>query len=183
MEKCFYCLDNSANKCDSCQLITYCSNDHLDKHKSNSGECLPLKVEYEKSCGKFCVATKDIKPFEIILEDVATAWGTYDDSKPLCLSCLNVADLDKKCKECNLPFCGLEECENSPIHSLECQILRNHKPNKLEIFNNHPVYSLIAPLRIFQKKNSPQQSEIKAFEQIMSLESHIEDLRKGFSAT
>ena len=183
MEKCFYCFESSKSTCDKCKLITYCTDDHLEKHKSKSGECLSLKIDYKESCGKFCVATKDIKPFEIILEDVATAWGTYDDSKPLCLSCLNTADLDRKCQHCNLPMCGLDECENSPIHFPECQILRSHKPNKLEVVGNHAVYALIAPLRIFHKKSSSLESDKEAFKQIMSLESHIDDLRKGFPAT
>ena len=179
MEECFYCLGNTTNVCSTCHLISYCSTGHLNIHKSKSGECLPLKVEFEQSCGKFCVATKDIKPFEIVLEDIATACGTYDDSKPRCLSCLNLADLDKTCEFCNLPMCGSKECENSPTHAPECQILRNHQPQKLEILSSHPVYALVAPLRIFQKKFSTKESDVNAFENIMKLESHIDDLQKG----
>ena len=183
MANCFYCSQNSTKVCNSCQLVSYCSTDHLDIHKSKSGECLPLRIDFHESCGNFCVATKDIKPFEIVLEDTAAAWGTYDDSKPLCLSCLNNADLEKKCQFCNLPTCGSKECENSPIHAPECQILRNHQPNKLEILDNHAVYALVAPLRIFQKKFSTLENDVKAFEQIMRLESHLDDLQKGYITT
>ena len=179
MEKCFYCFIATSNVCPSCQIISYCSKEHLNIHRSKSGECFPFKIDFKDSFGKFCVAIKDIKPFEVILEDTATAWGTYDDSKPLCLSCLKIADLNIKCEFCNLPMCGSKECINSSVHIPECEILRRHQPNKLDIQGNHVVYALIAPLRIFQKKYSSLESDVKAFEQIMKLESHIDELQKG----
>lgn len=178
--KCFYCLENSKNSCSSCNLVEFCSTEHLKCHKSESGDCLPFKIEYNQVYGKYCIATKDVKPFEIVLEDTATTWGTYDDSEPLCLSCLKVADLNVKCEFCNLPMCKSNECLNSPTHFPECQILRKHQPKKLEITANHPVYALIAPLRVLHKKNSLLEDDLNAFEQIMKLESHIAELQQGY---
>ena len=132
MAPCFYCLANSENSCSSCNNISYCSKQHFDIHKSTSGECLPVSINFDQKCGKYCIATKDIKSFDVVLEDTAIAWGTYDDSKPLCLVCLKRADLTIKCEFCNLPMCGSKECMNSPIHTPECEVLRNHQPQNLK---------------------------------------------------
>ena len=78
-----------------------------------------------------------------------------------------------KCGFCNLPMCGSKECIESPTHSPECQILKMHHPEKLEITGNHPVYALITSLRIFQIKQSALQGNKEAhsiFEQVMKLE-------------
>ena len=179
MAPCFYCLANSENSCSSCNNISYCSKQHFDIHKSTSGECLPVSIHFDQKCGKYCIASKDIKSFDVVLEDTAIAWGTYDDSKPLCLVCLKRADLTIKCDFCNLPMCGSKECMNSPIHTPECEVLRNHQPEKLEITGDHPVYALIAPLRILHKKYAKQECDIEAFEKVIRLESHIDDLKNG----
>ena len=183
MAPCFYCLENSENSCSSCNNISYCSKQHFDIHKSTSGECFPVSIKFDQNCGKYCIATKDIKSFDVVLEDTAIAWGTYDDSKPLCLVCLKRADLTIKCEFCNLPMCGSKECMNSPVHTPECEVLRNHQPEKLEITGDHPVYALIAPLRILYKKYSKQECDIEAFEKVIRLESHLHDLKNGKSNT
>ena len=182
MEQCFYCMENATGICESCNIVRYCSQNHLAIHRTKTGYCQPFKVQFKEDIGNHFQTVRDIKPFELILEDTASAWGTYDDSKPLCLSCLRLADLNAKCRLCNLPMCGSTECMDSPIHAPECRILRMHRPEKLEITGNHPVYALIAPLRIFQLKQSALQGDEDArsvFEQVMKLESHLEVRKKG----
>ncbi len=65
----------------------------------------------------------------------------------------------------------------SPIHEPECLVLREHKPNKITIIPEakfpHPVYGLVAVLRLISlKKSNPERWGLA-----MALESHLEDRR------
>ena len=169
--------------CQHCNIIGYCSKNHFEIHQAKSGDCFPFQIQFKQEVGKHCVATRNVKSFDLILEDTASALGTYDDSKPLCLSCLKEADITSKCEFCNLPMCESKQCMESSVHTAECHILRKHQPNKLEITGNHPVYALIAPLRIFQMKQSALNGDMESqeeFERIMGLASHLEELQKGY---
>ena len=181
--KCFYCTEEATEVCPSCNSIGYCSPSHLELHQTKMGYCQPFTVQFNEEFGNYLTATKDIKPFDVVLEDVATAWGTYDDSNPLCLSCLKPADINTTCTYCNMPMCGAKECmEKSSIHSLECQILQRHQPDKIKVIGKHPVYALIAPLRIYQLKQFAIKGDDESkrkFERIISLESHLEKHKKG----
>ena len=71
-----------------------------------------------------------------------------------------------------------EECRNSEIHQPECQILRNHKPEKLLVTHEHAVYALITPLRIFslnQRGTNRLANYSDTFTDIMSLSSHLQE--------
>ena len=112
--------------------------------------------------GRRLEATRIVKAFEMVLQDTWGIWGTLDNSKTYCLGCLAIVeDLTSICSECNIPMCDNVECRNSEIHQPECEILRNHKPEKLAVKNEHPVYALIAPLRIFRFKKESYNNNIK----------------------
>ena len=176
-ECCFLCKNPPVGKCESCDFGKYCSEAHYKIHKNRNGDCQPFKMIYKEGFGRCLIATRDIKTFEIVLEDQAAAWGTFDNSKTYCLACLEmVEDATCVCRECNLPLCDKEECRNSVVHQPECQFLRNHKPEKLDITNKHPVYALITPLRIFSLKEGSSNDSAKTsklFDDIMSLTSHL----------
>ena len=176
---CFLCKNPPVGECDFCELGKYCSEDHYKIHKNeNNGECQPFQMVYKADKGKCLEATRNIKPFELVLEDKAAAWGTFENSKTYCLVCLEmVDDALNVCTDCNLPLCDTKKCRSSDIHQPECQILRNHKPEKLVITTGHPVYALITPLRVFSLSKSSSQKLQNLFKDIMSLTSHLDEER------
>ena len=155
---CFLCTNSAIAKCEECDFGHYCSKDHYNLHKSANGDCLPFLMKYKDGIGRYLQATRNVKAFDIILEDTDIAWGPIDGNTLVrCLACLETIDFDinSKCKDCNLPLCNKTECLTSPVHRPECQILRHHQPEKLEITGpGHPVYALIVPLRIFQLRHA-----------------------------
>ena len=182
MTTCFLCTNPPVGKCDSCDFGEYCSQEHYEVHKTKDGFCQPFRMRYKKGMGRCLETTRNVKAFEMVLQDTWGIWGTDNNSPTYCLACLaNVEDITSTCSECNIPMCDNVECRNSEIHQLECEILRNHKPEKLVVKNGHPVYALIAPLRIFRFKKDASNGQMEAtrkFEDIMSLESHLEERRR-----
>ena len=182
MTTCFLCTNPPVGKCDSCDFGEYCSQEHYEVHKTKDGFCQPFRMRYKNGKGRCLETTRNVKAFEIVLQDTWGIWGTDNNSNTYCLACLaNVEDVTSTCSECNLPMCDNVECRNSEIHQLECEILRNHKPEKLAVKNGHPVYALIAPLRIFRYIKDASNRQMKAprkFDDIMSLESHLEERRR-----
>ena len=54
--------------------------------------CLPYKTENRPIIGRVLVATRTIKPMELILIDPGTVIGPNYTSKPTCLECLRLVD-------------------------------------------------------------------------------------------
>ena len=179
MTTCFLCTNAPVGKCDSCDFGKYCSEDHYKIHKNKSGYCQPFQMVYKEGLDRCLEATRDIKTFELVLQDIAAAWGTFEHSKTYCLVCLEIVDdASLVCRDCNLPMCDKEECRNSEIHQPECQILRNHKPEKLVVTSEHPVYALITPLRIFHLNQiglNGLTTSPRIFKDILALTSHLSE--------
>ena len=53
--------------------------------------CLPYKVLNSKKFGRHFIATRDIKPLELILVDNPGVVGPATKTKPVCIVCLNPA--------------------------------------------------------------------------------------------
>lgn len=196
MSSCFFCPEPESGRCPDCEHGTWCGPHHRAFHRNSRGECQPFQLKVRPGIGRYLEAARDIKPFELVLENRCVAWGTYDDGKPCCLECLG--DLDQGdeetlcCGHCNLPLCS--KCLGAGTlesHLPECLILRRHSPEKLrvevrkgpsspgEAVAPHPVGALIAPLRIFQLQN--REATVEAFRTIMGLEAHLEEQRKDAS--
>ena len=69
------------------------------------------------------VATKDLEPMDLILEDVPAAFGPDHDTVPVCLECLKRVDGSYLCPDCDLPLCDEACYEKRDQHKVECQIL------------------------------------------------------------
>lgn len=128
------------------------------------------------------VATRDIKQGEMILKEKPAVMGPRMACSPHCLSCglkLEPVQVNNKldfykCTMCNWPMCG-PQCERAEVHKAECNLMTERKyksnikyetPDKAEA-----AYCVIAPIRVLlMKETNPLQ-----FENIMNLESHIED--------
>ena len=70
------------------------------------------------------------------------------------------------------------------MHEAECRVLRNHCPHKIEVNSApHPVFQLIAPLRLLHLKNHSAFPDcdccdssiaVERYKRVKQLESHLE---------
>ena len=75
--------------------------------------------------GQCLVATRQIKPLEIILSEKPTILGPYTrPAKHQCLECFKLINEDQKCSKCLYPVCDLK-CQDGNWHLIECQIFQS----------------------------------------------------------
>ena len=60
LEKCFFCENSAQNVCPNCQLVAYCSPEHLKIHRPEK-ICFPFFVQATPNVGRYMIATRDIK--------------------------------------------------------------------------------------------------------------------------
>ncbi|XP_023337402.1 protein msta [Eurytemora carolleeae] len=155
------CKEKGLLTCTGCFLSSYCSRDHQkqdwSKHK---GTCSPFKIVNKQGFGRYLVATRDIKPGEIIFTDYPMAVGPKQYTRPVCLGCHAPVSLDgHRCSSCSWPMCS-QKCEYSSLHRAECKIFssagvkptslrrRGEKREEEEKIEEHPMYECITPLRV-----------------------------------
>ena len=70
-----------------------CSENLLvDSNKTNEDFiCLPYRIQTSKGVGRHFVATRDIKPLELIVSDAPGVVGPATKTRPVCIVCLNPA--------------------------------------------------------------------------------------------
>ena len=69
-QDCLWCSKpNCQDKCPKCGLLAYCSEAHLQNHLDEDGQCLPFRIRFCQSKGRYGEATRDIEPTELILRD------------------------------------------------------------------------------------------------------------------
>ncbi|KAM3965788.1 SET domain-containing protein SmydA-8 [Aphomia sociella] len=182
--KCEVCQQPANQICGGCKLVYYCSRAHqkLGWREGHKFKCCAFKVQYSDTFGRHMIATRDIKQGEMILKEKPAVIGPRMTCAPQCLACGKKLEATKiedtydfyKCSMCNWPMCG-PQCEKADIHKPECKAMTDRKyrctikyeqPDKVEA-----AYCVIAPLRVLLMKTSnPLQ-----FENVISLESHLED--------
>ena len=59
-----------------------------DESSASKEICLPYKTENRPGIGRVLIATRTIKPMELVLIDPGTVTGPNYTSKPVCLECL-----------------------------------------------------------------------------------------------
>ncbi|RVE47333.1 hypothetical protein evm_008014 [Chilo suppressalis] len=181
---CEICQQSANQTCGGCKLVYYCSKAHqkLGWREGHKFKCCAFKVQFSDTYGRHMVATRDIKQGEMILKEKPAIIGPRMSTAPHCLSCgkklqpMKIKDVFDfyKCKSCNWPMCG-PECEKADIHKSECKVMtdRNYKCTiKYEQADKaEAAYCVIAPLRVLLMR----ESNPKQYENIMALESHLED--------
>lgn len=89
--KCEVCDKDAKSRCAGCFHIFYCSKEHQRQdwpiHKPN---CWPIKMCQNDKVGRFYVATRDIKPGEIILRENPLVVGPSQATPPVCVGCFKV---------------------------------------------------------------------------------------------
>ena len=151
MGRCFLCLtQKDVIACEKCKDIFYCHN-HKTNHVSQSGSCVPFKVEYDPEIGRYLVATRKIKQGELIRFESPIVIGPCTRSKPQCLECFKKVNWNKsyRCSKCRFPLCS-KECEEGKYHKTECDLLNSagYKAEDWQIDEFYPAYSAITVLRL-----------------------------------
>lgn len=182
--QCFFCQKESSIQCSACNLSS-CSSEHLVLHRPQE-LCLPFRIQYKEGVGRYIVATRDISPLEVILEDDPAVFGPNHDTEPVCLECLLPVDGTYLCSRCNLPLCG-EKCDQTrQYHIRECDLLsETPKGYKMVVdfsrVGKHPgvkaiapEYCCITPLRLLALKDK----EPELWDRVQMLMDHDDDRRK-----
>ena len=97
--QCYYCHESTGLQCQCGQH--YCGDLHLKIHRPGQ-YCLPFRVAYSDTVGRYLVASRDIKPLELVLWDTAAALGPCADSVPVCLECGDKVDGSYQCPKCQV---------------------------------------------------------------------------------
>lgn len=88
---CFVCDKVSKSRCSQCLDVFYCSVDHQRKDwKAHKPKCSPMRVCQSDKMGRFYVATRNIKPGEIVLKEAPLVIGPSQATPPVCVGCLQV---------------------------------------------------------------------------------------------
>ena len=100
-------------------------NTEYDFNMKDTNQCserasLSWEVSEDPNIGRILVATRDINPWELVIEDTALVTGPK--MKAVCLGCLDPVQGDVTCPRCEWPLC-CQPCQESPRHKLECEIL------------------------------------------------------------
>ncbi|KAL1497859.1 hypothetical protein ABEB36_008743 [Hypothenemus hampei] len=107
----------------------------------------------------YLVATRDIKPGEIIIQEPPLLIGPSQVTVPICLGCNKAIDVEKfkPCSKCGWPVCD-STCEKSPNHIPDCQytVSKGSKVTISTFGSIHPYYQCITVLRcLYQKQFLP----------------------------
>jgi len=168
MSTCFLCDAPCENKCpvEGCETY-YCSLEHLRHHQiileDGRTLCMPFKIDHSPTKGRHFVATRNIRPLELVVHEDPAVVGPATKTKPLCLNCLQPATGEDRCSGCNFPCCG--KCSGAlserSLHSEEeCRILRDlGYGTSITDFekNTSLVYACIWIYRAFRwKENNPE---------------------------
>lgn len=160
MPTCAICGIPTEHKCTNCNQTFYCGKVHQKQHwLTHKVDCRPFKVhtrryvnyrhslfyctltlylqvEHSDQLGRYLVATRSIKPFEIILKEAPLLCTPSQVTSPVCLGCLNGIEPSDyiDCENCGWPLCGIE-CKGKPEHEAECEftVKRGSKVSTLAI--------------------------------------------------
>ncbi|XP_063903884.1 SET domain-containing protein SmydA-8 isoform X2 [Zophobas morio] len=172
---CAVCQKNATQACSACCRAFYCSKEHQkDDWKKHKTSCVCYKVTRDDTLGRCVIATRNIRPGEVIMKSPPLLLGPKTVSAPLCLTChkrLDLATSRYECCKCHWPLCD-DQCARHPLHEPECQIFAkaNFKPTVKNDNSKQSIYSSIAPLRaLLLKMNDPDK-----FELLMNGQCHLD---------
>ena len=99
--------------------------------------------------GRYMVASRDIKPGEVVFTDQPAVVGPDNAALPMCLVCYKKLSGAYKCSRCYWPLCG-DSCRDSKEHARECRLFqeRESKVNIGGFGKPNRIYDAILPLRI-----------------------------------
>lgn len=171
---CVVCQKPAIQCCSGCNQAYYCDREHqkIDWKRGHKNNCSPYKIISNETLGRHLVATRNIKPGEIIMKKAPVLIAPKIASFPMCLGCHKrlVSEEDfYSCSKCSWPLCSAD-CETKDAHIGECEVLAR-ADEKAKILNNgckQAAYCSIGPLRALLLKNTPK------YQSIISMQSNLE---------
>lgn len=105
------------------------------------------KISKSRIAGRGIIATRNFNPGDIVFIDHPMIIGprSVPDQEPICVGCYESKNLNLCSKGCFLNVCSVQ-CENSQIHSFECDYLRK-LVIKNENNNSSEIARVLTPLR------------------------------------
>ncbi|XP_059080640.1 SET domain-containing protein SmydA-8-like isoform X1 [Tigriopus californicus] len=177
---CAFCQGAANQRCTGCHITFYCSKEHQKQHwKKHKTNCCAYKVCASSTLGRYVIATRDLKPGELVLSECPTVMAPMAFTIPICLSCYKSVDGSKRCPKCGWALCS-EGCMDSASHVPECSFTQARgKPIPADVAHSkrpHPLYEIVALLRCLYHKQSNQ----PLYDKLLQLESHTQErLRSG----
>lgn len=85
-----------------------------------------LQVQEDSVLGRHLVATRNIKPGEVILQELPLIKGPAQITAPVCLGCYKLLSPEtaRPCLKCGWPMCNIL-CQQSPDHLPDCTYTQN----------------------------------------------------------
>ncbi|XP_073829110.1 SET and MYND domain containing, arthropod-specific, member 4 [Musca autumnalis] len=153
-------------------------NLHIEE---NGADAKPYRIDVSEIYGRYLVASRNLKPGEILIKEKALAIGPCVSADPVCLGCYMPVTLKAtqyRCPSCKWPMCGpqcrglnketghiAEECELFKRENTAAPLTPNASPVKVK-----NLYELVLVVRILLKKKlNPE-----LYDKIMVMESHLE---------
>jgi len=176
---CAQCGCAANQRCTGCHVTFYCSREHQKLHwKVHKSQCCAYKVCSSPDIGRYLVATRDLKPGEMIISETPLVIGPQAVTIPVCLACYKPATNKYLCPKCGWPMCS-STCAKASVHEAECSLTAARgSPIQMpsNAFNKpYPVYEVVTILRCLYLK---QTSEAK-WKKLRELEPHEEARKKN----
>jgi len=176
---CAQCGAAANQRCTGCHVTFYCSRGCQKSHwKIHKSQCCAYKVCSSPELGRYLVATRDLKPGEMIISETPLVMGPQAVTIPVCLACYKPATSKYVCPKCGWPMCS-EKCAKSAVHEAECNLTQiRGSPIQMPagVFNKpYPVYEVITILRCLYLK----QSFDAKWKKLKELEPHEEARKKN----
>ncbi|CAG7818375.1 unnamed protein product [Allacma fusca] len=162
-QDCPVCGAKAPHRCASCLSVWYCSVQHQKEHwKIHCKVCPCFKIVEDSDLGKGFVATRNIKPGTVILDERPVAVSPVNGAGAACLTC-GLLGTSRKCTHCKWPICSLE-CEEHPFHTEnECQIFAsNGLSYSFECVTRWSIQDLVMAIRVclLKRKDSVKYQQV-----------------------
>ncbi|CAH1964733.1 unnamed protein product [Acanthoscelides obtectus] len=181
-DKCAECGEPAELKCSACKLVSYCGKEHQKKDwKNHKAVCRPFEILEDPVLGKCLVATRDIKPGDIVMAEYPLVYGPrphmVEEGPVPCPGCcrLIIAEGSPRCEGCDFPIChpGCEGLRDMDRHGHECMILGLRDVKAINGLHDFYRQDALLTLRCLLLQNRHP----KKFEQIMGMMEHMD--RRG----
>ena len=78
-------------------------------------------LQKDSTFGRHLVASKDLRPDDVILEEQPLSWAPMLDTTPICLTCVADVNGEYCCFRCGWPMCG-SSCAKKLVHKDQVNI-------------------------------------------------------------
>lgn len=182
--KCAECNEPAELKCSGCKLVSYCCKDHQKKHwKEHKALCRPFEIAKDPELGQCLIATRDLKPGDLILVENPIVFGPrphmVEEGPVPCPGCcrLIIGENAARCEGCDFPICnpdcpGLKDMER---HGHECMILGLRDIRAINGLHDFYRQDTLLTLRCLLLQNRHP----KKFSQLLEMESHFAKRGEG----